>query len=255
MTTFSAMVLGGGVLGLIFGSFLAALVMRWPERRSVLSGRSCCDQCGRTLRAADLVPVLSALASRGRCRGCGGRIDPVHMRMELGCAAIGAGAMLAAPLPQALGWMLLGWGLLVLAVLDARHYWLPDALTLPLAFLGLAIGPWITGAGLKEALIGAALGYGVLLALSLGYRAARGRDGLGLGDAKLLGALGAWFGWQALPFILLASSLLALAWVTLRALTGDAIDRTTRIAFGTFLCIAAIPAGVAARSLLAAGSS
>ncbi|WP_188073210.1 prepilin peptidase [Sphingobium jiangsuense] len=247
------MVLGGGVLGLIFGSFLAALVMRWPEGRSVLSGRSCCDHCGRTLHAADLVPVLSHLASRGRCRGCGGRIDPVHMRMELGCAAIGVGAMLAAPVPQALGWMVLGWGLLALAVLDARHYWLPDALTLPLALLGFAVAPWITGVGLKEALVGAALGYGVLLALSLGYRAARGRDGLGLGDAKLLGALGAWFGWQALPFILLASSLLALAWVLLRALSGYAIDRTTRIAFGTFLCIAAIPAGVAARGLLASG--
>ncbi|MGE4432073.1 MAG: A24 family peptidase [Sphingobium sp.] len=238
------------VLGLIFGSFLAALAMRWPEGRSILSGRSCCDGCGRTLRAIELVPVVSALASRGRCRGCGARIDPLHMGMELGCAIIAMAAVLAAPLPQALGWMLLGWGLLTLAVLDARHYWLPDALTLPLIFLGLTIGPWVTGVSLRDAVIGAAVGYGALLAIALTYRALRGRDGLGLGDAKLLGALGAWFGWQALPFILLASSVLALIWVALRAVTGGQIDRTTRIAFGAFLCAAAIPAGIMARGLL-----
>lgn len=242
--------LAGGVLGLIFGSFLAALVMRWPEGRSVMSGRSCCDGCGRTLRAVELVPVVSALVSRGRCRECGARIDPLHMGMELGCAGIAMAAVMAAPLPQALGWMLLGWGLLTLAVLDARHYWLPDALTLPLVFLGLTIGPWVTGVSPGDAAIGAAAGYGALLAVALSYRALRRRDGLGLGDAKLLGALGAWFGWQALPFILLASSVLALIWVALRALTGGVVDRTTRIAFGTFLCVAAIPAGMMARSLL-----
>lgn len=245
-----ALMLGAGVLGLIFGSFLAALAMRWPEGRSVLAGRSCCDGCGRTLRAVELVPVLSALVSRGRCRECGARIDPLHMGMELGCAFIAMAAIWLFPLPQALGWMLLGWGLLTLGVLDARHYWLPDALTLPLAFLGLTIGPWVTGVMLGDAVIGAAAGYGALLAIALSYRALRGREGLGLGDAKLLGALGAWFGWQALPFILLASSVLALVWVALRAVAGGTVDRTTRIAFGTFLCAVAIPAAITARALL-----
>ncbi len=245
-----AWIIGAGfLLGLIFGSFLAALVLRWPEGQSVLVGRSQCDRCGRVLRAAELVPLLSALLSRGRCRSCGARIDPVHWRMELGCGAIGACAATFAPLPGALGWMALGWILLALAVLDARHYWLPDALTLPLAFLGLTIGPWVTGVRLEDGLIGAAAGYGALLLVALGYKALRGREGLGLGDAKLLGALGAWFGWQALPFILLGASSLALLWVAGRALVGDPIRRSTRIALGTFLSIAAIPAGMAARML------
>lgn len=250
MTAQPLVIAAASLLGLIFGSFLAALVIRWPEGRSVLSGRSHCDGCGRTLRAAELIPLLSALASRGRCRSCGTRIDPLHWRMEMGCAAIGAAAAILVPLPWAGGWMALGWILLALAILDARHHWLPDALTLPLAFLGLTIGPWVTGVTWPDALIGAAAGYGALLAVALGYRALRGREGLGLGDAKLLGALGAWFGWQALPFILLASSLTALLWVGALALGGAEIGRSTRIAFGTFLCIAAVPAGVAARALL-----
>jgi len=243
------LILAAFLLGLIFGSFFAALVTRWPEGRSVLRGRSACDGCGRTLRAAELIPIVSALASRGRCRTCGAKIDPLHWRMELGCGLIGAAAALAVPLPWTLGWMTLGWLLLTLAVLDARHYWLPDALTLPLAFLGLTIGPWVTGVRWEDALIGAAAGYGALLAVALGYRALRGREGLGLGDAKLLGALGAWFGWTALPFILLTASSLALLWTAYQALCGATIGRTTRIAFGSFLCIAAIPAGLAARAL------
>ncbi|MGE4410731.1 MAG: A24 family peptidase [Sphingobium sp.] len=243
----------GFIFGLIFGSFLGALVLRWPEGRSVLSGRSHCDGCGRTLGAGELIPLLSALMSRGRCRTCGARIDPLHGRMELGCGLIGAIAMALVPLPWALGWMALGWILLALAVLDARHFWLPDGLTVSLAFLGLTIGPWMTGVRWEDALIGAAAGYGILLVVAVGYKKARGREGLGLGDAKLLGALGAWFGWQALPFILLGASSLALVWTAVRTLGGAQIDGGTKIALGTFLCIAAVPAGIAARMLLFSG--
>lgn len=243
----------GFLLGLVAGSFLGALITRWPRGESVLAGRSRCDACGRTLRAVDLVPLLSAWLSRGRCRRCGARIDPAHGAMELGCGAIGAAAMALTPLPPlpvALGWMLLGWLLLALALLDARHYWLPDALTLPLAFLGLSIGPWVTGVSLGDAAIGAAAGYGALLLVALGYRAARGREGLGLGDAKLLGALGAWFGWQALPFILLLASLAGLLWVVAGLLRGKSVDGGARVAFGTFLCLAALPGGMAFPLLL-----
>jgi len=241
----------GGGLGLIFGSFLAALAMRWPEGRSVLSGRSHCDGCERPLRASELVPVVSALASRGRCRRCGVAIDPLHMGMELGCAAIGMAAVLAAgPSLAALGWMALGWTLLTLAVLDARHYWLPDALTLPLLALGLIVAPAVTGVTVRDAVIGAGVGYGTLYLLALSYRALRGRDGLGLGDTKLLAALGGWFGWQALPCLLLMASMLALIWVAARAMTGAAVDRTTRIAFGLFLCVAAVPAAIFAQEYM-----
>ena len=137
-----------------------------------------------------------------------------------------------------IGWAVLGWMLLTLAVLDWRHFWLPDALTLPLAFLGLTLGMWATDVVLIDRIIGTAVGYGALLAIALAYRALRGRDGLGLGDAKLLGALGAWFGWQALPFILLIA---AVAGLLVMVATGRARDRTARVPLGTFLALAALP--------------
>ncbi len=241
----------GAILGLIFGSFFAALITRWPEGKSVLRGRSACDGCGRALRASELVPLLSALALRGRCKTCGAGIDPLHWRMELGCAFIGAVSAFLCPFLESLGAMALGWILLTLAALDARHYWLPDALTLPLAALGLTVGPWVTGVSFTDALIGAAAGYGALLTVALGYRALRGREGLGLGDAKLLGALGGWFGWQALPLILLGASLLGLGWALAVALASRGrLVGQARLPLGTFLCIAAVPAAFAARQLL-----
>ncbi|HEX7874015.1 MAG TPA: A24 family peptidase [Sphingobium sp.] len=238
-------VLGGVVLGLVIGSFLGALVTRWPRGESVLHGRSHCDGCGRTLAVRDLVPVLSALASRFRCRSCGARIAPEHLVLEVGAAAIGglAFAMAGDPI-AAIGWCLLGWGLLVLAWLDARHFWLPDALTLPLAFLGLTIGPFTTAVSLTDRWIGAAAGYGALMAVALGYKALRGREGLGLGDAKLLGAIGAWTGWMALPFVLLIASMTGLCWAALLAVRGQDVHAGLRLPLGTFLCLATGPAMV-----------
>lgn len=236
----------GGVVGAIFGSFLATLILRWPQGRGVTRGRSACDGCGRTLTPLDLIPLLSALVQHGRCRTCGAAIDPLHGRVELGCAVIGALAIGAMPDLGGIGWALLGWLLLTLAVLDWRHYWLPDALTLPLAFLGLTLGLWATDVALVDRIIGAALGYGSLLAIALAYRAVRGREGLGLGDAKLLGALGAWFGWQTLPFILLIAALTGLG---VMLATGRAKEATARVPLGTFLALAAVPGWYLAHSL------
>ncbi|MFT3965009.1 MAG: A24 family peptidase [Sphingobium sp.] len=243
MTAAGAWCLAGIVLGLVIGSFLGALVMRWPRGERLRSGRSRCDSCGRTLAVRDLIPILSALASGLRCRTCRARIDPAHWVMEAGAAIIGGAAFALADGPlAALGWSLLGWLLLALALLDARHFWLPDALTLPLAFLGLTIGPFSTGAGLLDRWIGAAAGYGALVLVAIGYRALRRREGLGLGDAKLLGAIGTWTGWAALPFVLLIASTGALAWTALMALRGDPVHGGSRLPLGTFLCAAAGPA-------------
>jgi leader peptidase (prepilin peptidase)/N-methyltransferase len=239
----------GAVAGAIAGSFLSTLVLRWPLGRGVARGRSACDGCGRVLGVRDLVPIVSAIVQRGRCRTCGARIDTLHIRMELGCTAIGAVAMGMMPDPGGVAWALLGWLLLTLAVLDWRHFWLPDVLTLPLAFLGLTIGLWATNAPLIDRAIGAAAGYGALLAVAVGYRALRGREGLGLGDAKLLGALGAWFGWQALPFILFLSALLGLLVVLVAALGGRRADAATQVPLGTFLAIGAVPGWAAMRAL------
>ena len=231
--------LAGGVAGAIIGSFLATLILRWPQGRGVARGRSACDGCGRTLSVIDLIPLLSAVVQRGRCRTCGARIDPLHGRVEAGCAVIGALSIGMMPSLEGVGWTLLGWILLTLAILDWRHFWLPDALTMPLAFLGFTLGLWTTDVMLTDRVIGAVAGYGSLLGIALGYRALRGREGLGLGDAKLLGALGAWFGWQVLPFLLLIAASVGLA---VMLLTGRARSATARVPLGSFLALAALPA-------------
>ena len=232
--------MAGGGAGAILGSFLATLILRWPEGRPV-TGRSQCDGCGRTLSVGELVPLASALVLRGRCSACSASIDPLHFRIELACAVIGAVALVLVPLPAAAGWAVLGWVLLTLCVLDARHFWLPDALTLPLAVAGWAVAPWVTGMARVDAAIGAAAGCGSLMVLAILYRAVRGREGLGQGDAKLLGALGAWFGWQALPFILMLAALAGLGWAGWRALRTGTVAAHTMVPLGTFLTIAAIP--------------
>ena len=237
----------GGLAGAILGSFLATLILRWPQGRSVMRGRSACDGCGRTLGARDLIPLVSAMMQRGRCRSCGAAIDPLHGRVEAGCAVIGAVAVGVMPNLGGIGWAVFGWVLLTLAVLDWRHFWLPDALTLPLAFLGFTIGLWATDVALVDRAIGAAAGYGALLAIALGYRAVRGRDGLGLGDAKLLGALGAWMGWQALPFILLIASVTGLL---VMLVTGRAKEASARVPLGTFLALAAVPAWIIVQRIM-----
>ncbi len=239
--------LSGGVLGAIIGSFLATLILRWPAGRSVMRGRSACDHCGTTLTVRDLVPLFSAMALRGKCRTCGAGINPFHGWVEAACGIIGALTIGFASDISGLAWALFGWLLLTLAILDWRHFWLPDALTLPLAFLGFTLGIWANDVQLVDRIIGAALGYGALLLLSISYRAIRKREGLGLGDAKLLGALGAWMGWQALPFILLIASVLGLI---VMLLTGRATGRTARVPLGTFLALAALPGWMIATNLI-----
>lgn len=230
----------GFMLGAIAGSFLATLAVRWPQGRG-LGGRSACDGCGRGLNWTELVPLASAIAQRGRCRACGARIDPDHVAVEWGCAVVGAVSLGIAPGIAGAGWALLGWLLLTLAALDARHFWLPDKLTLTLGAAGLLIGGLTTGMPLLDRVIGAAVGFGSLWAIGAAYRAVRGRDGLGLGDAKLLGAIGAWLGWQALPFVLLCASAIGL----IAAVIGGDVRRTQAVAFGAALAAGAVPGWLA----------
>jgi len=240
-------ILIGSGLGAVIGSFLGALVMRWPRGDSIVRGRSRCDGCGRILGIVDLIPLLGAVIRRGRCRQCGARIDCAHAIMEVGCAAIGGIALWLLPPFAALVIAIAGWMLLALAVLDARHFWLPDRLTLPLAVIGLTLGDWVLPAPFQDRMIGAALGYGLLFALAWGYERLRGREGLGLGDAKLLGAIGAWVGWQVLPLVLLAASMAGLLWALIARLRGEVVEGRTRLPLGTFLCLAVLPALILAR--------
>lgn len=227
--------------GAIVGSFLATVLVRWPEGRNPLAGRSRCDGCARTLGGTELVPLLSYLMVRGRCRACGARIDWRHPAMELAAGMVGLTAMLGHPLPLALATMVFGWWLLILAALDAEHEWLPDLLTLPLIVAGLLTAWAGLGPPLLDRATGAAAGWLALAGMAVGYRRLRGREGLGGGDPKLLAALGAWLGWQALPFVLLAAGLLGLVAAGLMKARGQEVAAATRLPLGALMALAAWP--------------
>ncbi|KAK0360958.1 hypothetical protein LTR94_025268 [Friedmanniomyces endolithicus] len=192
-------VLGG--LGLIFGSFVAAVSVRLPREMDVVAQRSRCMGCEATLRPWELVPVFSWLALRGRCARCDSRISPRYPLIELGAAALGVWAGLAAPdLATAIATAALGWQLLLIALIDGENFWLPDQLTWPLAVSGLAAS-WCLGGlwGLTAGLIGVGFGFCSLWLVGWLYKAVRKREGLGGGDPFLLAGAGAWVGWQGLP--------------------------------------------------------
>ena len=231
----------GAGLGLVAGSFLAAAAMRWPQGRGVARGRSACDACAAPLGPGELVPLLSYAIQRGRCRRCGARIDPRHPAIELAAAAMGAVALAVHPGPLGPVTALLGWWLLLIAIIDLEHLWLPDRLTLPLIPLGL-LAAWAgLGPPLPERLAGAAIGWAALFLIAWLYRALRGREGMGGGDPRLLGAIGAWVGAWQLPAILLGAGLLGLAAVLLIRLRGEAVTAASRLPLGTLMALAAWP--------------
>lgn len=230
----------GLVLGAVAGSFTATILLRWPAGRSV-GGRSACDGCGRRLGPAQLVPILSFLSVRGRCGACGARIDRRHLAMEAGSAMIGGLALWLQPNLVGVAGAVLGWWLLLIAAIDFEHHWLPDRLTLPLLGAGLVLAGIDVGPALADRLIGAVAGFGVLAAIRFGYRSLRGREGMGGGDPKLLGAIGAWLGWQPLPFVLLGAGLLGLMLVLANRAWGREVRLDSQLPLGTLMAAAAWP--------------
>jgi leader peptidase (prepilin peptidase) / N-methyltransferase len=230
--------LGGAIAGLIVGSFIATLVIRWPQGRG-LRGRSACDACERVLGVRALVPVLSWAVAGGKCQSCGASINWRHPAIEAASALIGVVAMLAQPSVEGAAGALFGWQLLALAALDAEHYWLPDRLTGILAAGGLALGVAGIGIDFQSRIIGGVVGFGALFAIAWLYHRVRGREGMGGGDPKLLGAIGCWMGWQSLPYVLVGSSLLGLLAAFGLMARGQDVAATTRLPFGALLAVAA----------------
>jgi leader peptidase (prepilin peptidase) / N-methyltransferase len=220
------------------GSFLGVVTDRLPAGRPLLLARSACDECERTLRPGELVPLFSYVTLRGRC-SCGKlRLSWFYPGIELAALAVAASAAWVLS-----GWLLwaslgLGWTLLALAAIDLRHYVLPDLLTLPLIPAGLAVAWALDPALLPGHALGALLGFGAFALIGELYRRLRGRHGLGLGDAKLLAAAGAWLGWAALPSVVVIGAALALALALAQALGGAKLALTGKLAFGPHLALA-----------------
>jgi len=238
----------GAVPGAIVGSFLGAALVRWGEGRSVVRGRSACDHCGAVLAPAELIPIASFLAQRGRCRRCTAPIDRWQFACEIGGAAAGAIPWLVTGDPfHALAGMMLGWLLLLLGLLDARHLWLPLRLVGVLAAAGAGFAlfrSWQAGwdrAPLLVALLGGLVGYAMLALVRLLYRRSRGREGMGAGDPPLLAAIGLWLGPLGVIEVVLAGSIAGIFAAALFHLTGRRLAADTELPLGTCLAVAAWP--------------
>ncbi len=254
------------VFGLMVGSFLNVVIHRLPvmmqresdnyvdqesgkeprhtQRYNLVVPRSCCPKCGHQITAIENIPVISYLALRGKCRGCGTPISKRYPLVEL----------LAAGLAGGLAWHFgTGWnglaaivfGLMLLAMtfIDLDTQLLPDDLTYPLLWLGLLLNINGTFVPIKDAVIGAAAGYLALWSVYWLFKLATGKEGMGYGDFKLLAALGAWMGWMVLPSIILLSSVVG-ALVGIGMIVFARHQRGTPIPFGPYLAIAGLVAMV-----------
>ena len=216
----------------------AELAGREPEpqpRYDLVVPRSACPGCGRVLTPLENIPIVSWLALRGRCKGCGTRISARYPIVEF---AAGVAALAAVwkfgPTATGLAACAFLWTLIALAFIDADTQLLPDDLTLPLLWGGLVANLFGLFVPLASAVIGAAAGYLALWTIYWLFKLIRGKEGMGYGDFKLLAALGAWLGWPMLPQIVLVSSVLgAIGGIAAMALKGR--DRAAPLPFGPWL--------------------
>jgi leader peptidase (prepilin peptidase)/N-methyltransferase len=222
------------LLGLCVGSFLNVVIHRLPkimEREwrgqcaelrgetpdtnpplSLSRPRSRCPSCGHAISAWENIPVISFLLLRGKCSGCGTPISIRYPLIELGTGILSAFAVWHFGWQwSALGALILLWALIALAAIDFDTQLLPDSITLPLLWAGLAFNLHGVMTDLTSATLGAMIGYLALWSVFWAFKLATGKEGMGYGDFKLLAALGAWLGWEMLPAIILLSSLVGAA--------------------------------------------
>lgn len=250
------------LFSLMIGSFLNVVIHRLPimlerewqaeylsyfnpetqpqqeERYNLMVPRSACPHCGHAITAMENIPLLSWLWLKGRCRECQAPISARYPLVELLTALLSL--VVAATFPP--GWgllavLLLTWVLVALTFIDLDKMLLPDQLTLPLLWGGLLFNLAGGFVPLADAVIGAMAGYLVLWSLYWAFKLLTGKEGMGYGDFKLLAALGAWLGWQALPIVLLLSSLIgAIIGISLILLRNH--HQGKPIPFGPYLAIA-----------------
>ena len=245
------------LLGLIVGSFLNVVILRLPKMMEQSWRRECselltrpvstetpislshpnshCPACGANIRAWQNIPVVSWLLLKGRCARCDTPISARYPFVELLTGTLtGLAAWQFGFGPEALSAFILIWILIALTGIDIDTQLLPDSMTIALLWIGLAVNLFDTWTSLPSAVMGAMLGYGSLWSVYWAFKLVTGKEGMGYGDFKLLGALGAWFGWQTVPVIILMSSfagaLLGISILLLRRL-----ERDTPMPFGPYL--------------------
>lgn len=225
-----------GVFGAIIGSFLNVVIYRVPEGLSVVHPGSRCPGCGTTVAWYDNIPVLSWMLLRGRCRGCRSSISVRYPAVEALTAGLAVAiALREGPQPSALVLFVFVAALVVITFIDLDWFIIPDAITFPGIVLGFALSPL----GWSERVAGFALGFGGLWVVALAYWLVRRREGLGGGDIKLMGMVGALLGPCAALFTLLAGALSgAIVGIGLMLVRGESLKLA--IPFGPFLALGAV---------------
>ncbi|MDR1661472.1 MAG: A24 family peptidase [Azoarcus sp.] len=252
------------LLGLCVGSFLNVAIHRlpkmmereWLEEAAALRGdpipdsdgerlglsrpRSRCPHCGHAISALENIPLLSYIVLRGRCRQCKAPISPRYPLVEALTAALsGYAAWHFGFGPATIGALIFLWAMIALAFIDFDTQLLPDNLTLPVLWLGLAFNLRATYVPLADAVIGAMAGYLFLWSVYWLFKLVTGKEGMGHGDFKLLAAIGAWLGWQILPLVILLASLAGAA-IGVGLIAAKLLKRGTPIPFGPYLAIAGL---------------
>ncbi len=256
--------IAAGLAGLCVGSFLNVVIHRlplmmeaqWKAECASIEGRepppeqhlnlftpaSRCPSCGTPIRSFQNIPVVSWLVLRGKCAKCKAPISARYPLVELmgGALAVLVAWRFGYSVALAAG-LVYVWALLALTFIDFDTQLLPDDITLPLLWLGLIVNSFGVFTDLRSALFGAVGGYMILWSVYWAFRLIAKKEGMGYGDFKLLAALGAWTGWQVLPFVILVSAGIgAVVGSLLLWLSKKGTD--TRIPFGPYLALGGIVA-------------
>ena len=255
--------IAAGALGLVVGSFLNVVIHRLPtmmhntwsrecrehmedsptealvqEPFNLLTPASRCPQCGHRITALENIPVISYLFLRGRCSGCGTGIPLRYPAVEIVTAVLSVITALHFGFSvQTLAALAFTWALIPLFLIDFDIQILPDIITLPLLWCGLLLSLFNIFVDSQTSIIGAAVGYLSLWSIYHLFKLATGKEGMGFGDFKLLGAIGAWTGWQALPVVILFSSVVG-AVIGILLILFKGRDHSQPMPFGPFLAAA-----------------
>jgi leader peptidase (prepilin peptidase)/N-methyltransferase len=228
------------LFGAALGSFLNVCISRIPRGLSIVSPPSRCPGCGYRIAFYDNIPILSYLLLRGRCRGCGEPISLQYPLVEFITALLFLFLFFRFGLSIHFGVAaLLVLSLIVITFIDLEHQIIPDSISLPGIIIGFAASFLPGSPGWLSSLVGIVAGGGSLLLIATAYEKVTGKEGMGGGDVKLLAMLGAFLGWESIPFIIFTGSLVgSVIGVTAMLIQNKGSD--LKIPFGPFLAFGAI---------------
>ena len=233
------------VLGCIWGSFSNVCIYRLPNDQSVVKGRSFCTSCKEQIKWYDNIPFLSFIFLKGKCRKCGNKISSQYFLVEF-ISAISFIIVyhLYGISITTLLLIILSVFFIIIFFIDLKHFIIPNELTFPLIFIGFvkSFEPNLNQTifpNYINSLIGGVFGYLIIWLIILFYKKVRNKDGMGLGDAKLMAVVGFWFGWASIPFTIFISSFVALIF-SIPSLIKKNKNMATQIPFGPYIIIGCI---------------